>query len=141
MSLQNYLVKSDVSAVEIHCTFSREEVAQLHKSLQAKGYEQYLLFVRQNLKDILKYISLSQSQRQQKKWTNHPEEQLLRFAALQLSRTVLEFQSDICDISQIVDKGSYRKFHSVIANALVPLLFAQPLKEFPFEGYDSPFAP
>ncbi len=139
MSLENYLVKSDVSATEIRCTFLREEVEQLYMTLKAKGYDDYLAFVRQNLKDILKYISLSPSQRTQKKWINHPEGLLLRFAALQLSETVLSFQSDICDIARIVDKDSYRKFHSVIANALVPLLFAQPLKEFPFEGYNSPF--
>ena len=141
MSLQNYLVKSHVSATEIRCTFHREEVEQLHKTLQAKGYSEYLAFVRQNLKDILKYISLSQSQREQKKWINHPDLLLLRFAALQISETVLAFQLDICDIAQIVDKGSYKKIHSVIANALAPLLFAQPLTEFPFEGYDSPFQP
>lgn len=141
MSLENYLVKSDVSATEIRCTFHREEVEQLYKSLQAKGYDEYLSFVRLNLKDILKYISLSPSQREQNKWINHPEQLLLRFAALQISEIVLGFQLDICDIAQIVDKGSYRKFHSVIATALAPLLFAQPLTEFPFEGYDSPFVP
>lgn len=139
MSLQNYLVKSDVSATEIRCTFHKEEVEQLYMTLKEKGYEEYLGFVRQNLKDILKYISLSQSQREQKKWINHPENLLLRFAALQISETVLEFQSDICEIDQIVDKGSYRKFHSVIADALAPMLLFQPLNKFPFEGYESPF--
>ena len=139
MSLENYLVKSDVSATEIRCTFHREEVERLHKTLKEKGYDEYLSFVRLNLKDILKYISLSPSQREQKKWINHPDGLLLRFAALQISETVLQFQLDICDIVLTVDKGSYRKFHSVIANALAPLLFVQPLTEFPFEGYDSPF--
>lgn len=98
MSLENYLVKSDVSATEIRCTFHREEVEQLYKTLQAKGYDEYLSFVRLNLKDILKYISLSPSQREQNKWINHPEQLLLRFAALQISEIVLGFQIDNSEI-------------------------------------------
>lgn len=139
MSLENYLVKSDVSETEIRCSFRKEEVLQLHKLLKEKGYCWYRKFLAANLQDILKYIALPDSRRQTKKWTARPDALLLRFAALQISSITLKFQSDICDIAEIVDSGSYRSFHTVIVNALAPLLLDAPLREFPFEGFESPF--
>lgn len=139
MSLGNYLVKSSTASEEIRSDFRPEEVEQLYSLLQAKGYDWYLAFVRNNQKDILRYISLSRSQRSQKKWINHPDGMLLRFAALQISETTLVFQRNIDEISQIVDHGSYRKFHSVLVNGLAPLLLEEPLKIFPFDDYESPF--
>lgn len=139
MSLENYLVKSRVAAEEIRSGFHPEEVSQLYNFLKEKGYDWYFLFVQDNQKDILKYISLSPSQRQQKKWLNHPYALILRFAALQISEITLQFQSNIDEIAGIVDNGSYRKFHAVIVNALAPMLLETPLKSFPFDNYDSPF--
>lgn len=139
MSLENYLVKSDVSEKEIRYSFRQEEVSQLYTFLKEKGYHWYRSFLAANLQDILKYIALPQSRREAKKWTTRPDALLLRFAALQISATTLRFQSDICDIAEIVDSGSYRSFHTVIVNALAPLLLGSPLKGFPFEGFESPF--
>lgn len=140
MSLENYLVKSDVSETEIRCSFRREEVSQLHTLLKEKGFDWYRDFLTTNLADILKYIALPPSRREAKKWTSRPDALLLRFAALQISCITLRFQSDIVDIEGIVNSGSYRSFHSVLVNALAPLLLDSPLKMFPFEGYDSPFS-
>ena len=67
MSLENYLVKSNVAAEEIRYDFHPEEVSQLYSLLKEKGYDWYFAFVQNNLKDILRYISLAPSQRQQKK--------------------------------------------------------------------------
>lgn len=139
MSLENYLVRSDVSETEIRCSFRQEEVSQLHTFLKEKGFDWYRDFLTTNLSDILKYIALPPSRREAKKWIAHPDGLLLRFAALQISAITVQFQLDIDGIAGIVDSGSYRSFHSVIANGLAPLLLGSPLKEFPFEGYDSPF--
>ncbi|RRD01965.1 hypothetical protein [Prevotella sp. OH937_COT-195] len=139
MSLYNYLVKSSVSAEEIRYNFHREEVEQLYNLLQEKGYDSYFDFVRDNQKDILRYIALSDSQRRQKKWTNHPLQLLLRFAALQIAEITVQFQNNILDISNIVDSGSYRNFLATCADGVLPLLVNTPLREFPFEGYDNPF--
>ena len=138
MSLENYLVRSDVSETEIRCSFRQEEVSQLHTLLKEKGFDWYRDFLT-NLSDILKYIALPPSRREAKKWVAHPDALLLRFAALQISAITVQFQLDIDGIAGIVDFGSYRSFPSVIANGLAPLLLGSPLKEFPFEGYDSPF--
>jgi len=67
MSLENYLVKSNVSESEIHSTFSQKAPAQLYNLLKEKGYRWYLEFLEANLPDILKYISLPPSRRQAKK--------------------------------------------------------------------------
>lgn len=139
MSLENYLAKSNTPAVEIRYAFSREEVEQLYKTLQEIGFSSYLRFVRENLSDILKYIGLSDSQRSQKKWVNHPQNLLLRMAALQISDAAVEFQQEAYPICGIVDSGSYRKFHAVIAGALSDFLINPPLLVFPFEGYADPF--
>ena len=139
MSLYNYLVKSSVSAEEIRYNFHREEVEQLYNLLREKGYDAYFDFVKNNQKDILRYIALSDSQRRQKKWTNHPQQLMLRFAALQIAEITVKFQNDILDISNIVDSGSYRSFLATCADGVLPLLVNTPLREFPFEGYDNPF--
>lgn len=139
MSLYNYLVKSSVSAEEIRCNFHREEVEQLYNLLREKGYDAYFDFVKNNQKDILRYIALSDSQRRQKKWINHPQQLLLRFAALQIAEITVKFQNDILDISNIVDSGSYRNFLATCADGLAPLLLSVPLGEFPFEDYNNPF--
>lgn len=140
MSLENYLVRSDVSETEIRCSFRQEEVSQLHTLLKEKGFDWYRGFLATNLPDILKYIALPPSRREAKKWTARPDALLLRFAALQISAITVQFQSDIDDIAEIVDSGSYRSFHLVIADALAPLLLVSPLKKFPFEGFGSPFS-
>jgi hypothetical protein len=140
MSLENYLVRSNAAEIEIRSTFRPEEPGQLYNILKEKGYRWYLEFLAANLQDILKYISLPRSRRLAKKWTNRPDELVFRFAALQISWITLRFQLDILDIDMILDHGSYRDFHSVIAGALAPLILFRPLKTFPFDGYDSPFS-
>lgn len=140
MSLENYLVKSNVSESEIRSTLSQKAPAQLYNLLKEKGYRWYLEFLEANLPDILKYISLPPSRRQTKKWTERPDELIFRFAALQISVITLKFETDILDIASILDRGSYREFHSVFADALAPMLLFQPWKTFPFDGYDSPFS-
>lgn len=139
MSLYNYLVKSSGSAEEIRYNFRPEEVEQLYKLLREKGFYTYFDFVRNNRKDILKYISLSDSQREQKKWKNHPEQLLLRFAALQIAEATVKLLNDILDIVDIVDAKSYRAFLATCANGLAPLLLDTPLGDFQFDGYDNPF--
>lgn len=139
MSLYNYLAKSSGSAEEIRYNFRPEEVEQLYNLLRGKGFYVYFDFVRNNLKDILKYISLSESQRKQKKWTNHPDQLLLRFAALQIAEATVKLLNDILDIVYIVDAKSYRAFLATCANGLAPLLLDTPLDNFQFDGYDNPF--
>lgn len=140
MSLENYLVKSNVTESEIRSTFSPKEPGQLYNLLKEKGYRWYLEFLAANLQDILKYISLPPSRRQAKKWTARPDELIFRFAALQISVITLQFEIDILGITAILDRGSYRDFHSVFADALAPMLLFRPWKTFPFDGYDSPFS-
>lgn len=140
MSLENYLLSESKAAQEIRWDFRPEEVSQLYSLLKGLGYERYLDFVRRSLKDILRYISLSPSQRTQKKWINHPDALLLRFASLQIAEITLKFLRDSVGASRIVDHDSYRKFHTVFANALAPLLLdPELLRSFPFEGFDNPF--
>jgi hypothetical protein len=139
MSVQNYLLKSSVSAEEIRMDFRPEEVSQLYKALRALGPAAYLAFVKDNLADILRYISLSLSQRRQKKWSAHPNALLLRFAALQVSESVLQLQAYLSDVTTLVDGGSYRKFHAEFAKNVMYWLFSQPLRSFPFENYGNPF--
>ena len=122
MSLENYLVKSDVFETEIRCSFHREEVSQLHTFLKDKGFDWYRHFLTTNLSDILKYIALPPSRREAKKWIGRPDALLLRFAALQISSITVQFQLNIDGIAGIVNSGSYRSFHSVIVNSLAPLL-------------------
>ena len=139
MSLYNYLVESNRPYEEIRYDFRPEEVQQLYNLLLKIGGSQFRDFVVEHLTDILKYISLSPSQRLQKKWVNHPENLLIRFAALQISASTVSFLSDAEDIADFVDRGSYRSFHAVIAQALAPFLLKMPLFRFPFEGFDNPF--
>lgn len=139
MSLENYLIKSTGNYQEIRWEFKSDDIESLYKQLKEIGYKEYLDFVRKHLMDILKYISLSQSQRNQKKWTNHPDNLLIRFAALQISGETLDLLSDMHPVAFIVDKGSYREFHSVIANALAQRLIGYPFLQFPFDGFDNPF--
>ncbi|MBD5346509.1 MAG: hypothetical protein HDR92_05200 [Bacteroides sp.] len=140
MSLEGYLLSESKSAQEIRWDFHPGEVSQLYNLLQESGYEKYLAFVRHNLKDILRYIALSPSQRTQKKWINHPDGLLLRFAALQIAELTERFLKDSVGASRIVDRDSYRKFHAVFANSLAPLLLdPDVLRNFPFDGFDLPF--
>jgi hypothetical protein len=139
MSLYNYLVKSDVSGTEIRWDFRREEEEQLYNLLKGIGLRKYLEFVRGNLKDILKYISLSPSQRKQKTWVNHPDNLLIRCAALQIADITRSFLLDIREVSDIVDGGSYRSFEAAVAQGIAPLILQYPLSKFPFDGFDNPF--
>ena len=141
MSLENYLLSESKPAQEIRWDFRPEEVSQLYNLLRERGFDGYLAFVRDNLKDILRYMSLSPSQRAQKKWINHPDGLLLRCAALQISEITLRFLGGIADIAMIVDSGSYRKFHSVVADTLVPMLLNPDLfRVLPFDDMqENPF--
>lgn len=139
MSLENYLLKSYLPYQEIQSDFHHEQVLQLYNRAKEIGYTGYFAFVRNNLPDILKYISLSSSQRQQKKWVNHPDNLLIRFAALQISGATVDLLDGLVPISDIVNNGSYRDFHSISARALAPILLNHPLLKFPFDGFDNPF--
>lgn len=139
MSLENYLAKSSGSYEEISWSFDREQVEELYNLLKEIGLEKYFSFVREHQTDILKYISLSPSQRLQKKWVNHPQILLIRFAALQISGATVSFLSDIREAAWIVDRGSYREFHSVIATGLMPLMMTFHFRKFPFDGFENPF--
>lgn len=139
MSLENYLAKSNVTYQEILWGFDREQVQQLYNLLKNLGLEKYFAFVREHQQDILKYISLSPSQRSQKKWVNHPDNMLIRFAALQISSSTVSFLDDIHEVIWIVDGGSYRDFHTVIASGLMPLMMSFQFRSFPFDGFESPF--
>ena len=141
MSLQNYLLSESKPAQEIRWDFRPEEVSQLYTLLRERGFDGYLAFVRGNLKDILRYMSLTPSQRTQKKWLNHPDGLLLRCAALQISEITGRFLEGVADIAMIVDSGSYRNFHSVVANTLVPMLLNPDLfRTLPFDReQDNPF--
>jgi hypothetical protein len=139
MSLYNYLVKSDVSGTEIRLDFQQEEVKQLYSTLKGLGLQKYRDFVQDNLPDILKYIALSRSQRKQKKWANHPDNILIRCAALQITDTTHLFLQNIQEVSGIVDSGSYRSFEIVVSREIAPLFFSNPFEEFPFDEYDCPF--
>ncbi len=139
MSLYNYLVKSNKPAQEIRSDFRREEVEQLYKLLKELGHPKYHAFVRERQQDICKYVELSESQRQQKKWANHPDILLIRFAALHLSESTVELLRDMENLANIVDRGSYRQFHAELAHALFQRIVRPPFYRFPFEGFDNPF--
>jgi hypothetical protein len=141
MSLENYLVKSSVSYEEIRFEFDLhpEEVEQLYNRVKETGANQYFSFVVKHQEDILRYISLSPSQRKQKKWVNHPDILLIRLAALQISDATLTLQNDIAPIAEMVNRGSYRDFHAVIARGYLHALFGHPLSRFPFEKFENPF--
>ncbi len=139
MSLDNYLAKARGFGAEIRFEFSSKEVEQLYNFLKELGYREYLTWVYQHQEEVLKYISLSQSQRQQKKWVNHSDNLLIRLAAYQTSLATDQLLADISPIADYVDNGSYRKFHSLVADALLPQIFYSPFRHFPFEGCPDPF--
>lgn len=136
MSLYNYLVKSDVSGTEIRWDFHQEEVAQLYNLLKETGLSNYYVFVQDNLQDILRYIRISPSQRTQKKWVNHPQNLLIRCAALQIADSANTLLLDIQEVAHIVDKGSYREFEAVVSQGVANLILNLPLHKFPFQGFD-----
>lgn len=139
MSLDNYLAKSSGPALEIRSGFAPEQVQALYNLVKATGRKRYFAFVKAHLPDILLYIGLSPSRRDQKKWVSHPHNLLLRLAALQISDSVVTVLNDLWPIASIVDRGSYRSFHSAVADALAPELLCFSFFEFPFEGFDNPF--
>lgn len=139
MSLYNYLVKSNEPFYELRSEFDHEQITQLHKLLKGLGFTNYLAFVREHQEDILKYIGLSPSRRQQKKWVNHPDILLIRYAALQLSAATVQLLADIEPIERIVDRGSYREFHAAIAQGIAPCALYSPLLGF-FRDYENPFS-
>jgi hypothetical protein len=140
MSLESYLAKSHERGAEIRWDFPKEQQQPLYNLLKEIGLKKYLGWIRAHLPDILKYISLSPSQRGQKKWTNHPDILLIRCAAIQISDVTEKFLIDIEPIAAIVDNGSYRQFHAVITQGLAPLMLSFPFAKFPFEGFDNPFS-
>jgi hypothetical protein len=139
MSLGNYLAKANGPYTEILYDFSDDETQQLYKILKDTGYSKHLSFVNGNLEDIKKYISLSPSQRQQKKWKNHPNSLLIRFCALQLSAATVKLLDKLYPIAHIVDGGSYRDFHSTVADGLSQVVLTHPFSFFPFSK-TNPFA-
>lgn len=140
MSLENYLVRSHEPAVEIRNAFGKEEIEQLYNLVKEIGYKQYGHFFVENIQEIVKYISLTPSRRAQKKWVNSPNILLIRLAALQISLSTVSLTNDIVPITKIVDRGSYRDFHSVVAASVALLLKKQPLFSFPFDGWENPFS-
>lgn len=141
MSLENYLAKASVSYSEIQWDFSLEpeEVQKLYNRAKEIGYTQYLDFVQEHRIEIVTYIGLSPSQRQQKKWINHPEKLLIRLAALQICDAASSLLLDIRGVASVVDSGSYRKFQSIVCDGVSSLLLTPFLSLFPFEGFESPF--
>lgn len=133
MSLENYLLKSNAPAQEIRYDFSAQEVEQLYNLVSSLQFAEYREFVREYLQDIQKYISLSPSQRKQKKWVGHPHNLLIRMAALQIADETVRLLNNIFEIVYVVDSGSYRKFHSIIAEGLSDVLAEiSPFATFPF---------
>jgi hypothetical protein len=139
MSLYSYLVKSNGVFEEMRWDFSPEEIQQLYTLLKELGFSQYRAFVQEHLQEILKYISLSPSQRKQKKWVNHPDILLIRMAALQISFATVQMCCDIQEINDVVNQDSYRKFHAVMAAGLAAQLTHPPFRNF-FRDYDNPFS-
>lgn len=140
MSLENYLVKSSVSYEEILFEFHSEEKQQLYNLLKELGYDQYREWFHLHLSEAVKYIGLSRSQRMQKKWVNHPDNLLIRLAALQISHSALIFQNDIVKVDAIVDGGSYRQFHAVIAEGVANLITRTAVTYYyPFPCNKDPF--
>jgi hypothetical protein len=140
MSLRNYLAKPCEAYQEIKEDFSQEEVQKLYNLLKEIGINQYLLFYRDNLELIRKYISLFPSQRKAKKWMNHPDILLIRFAAIQIWNSTEQLLDDIGEVAYIVDNGSYRSFQTVFALSVAYRFRHWPLFQFPFDGFDNPFA-
>lgn len=139
MSLDNYLDKAGEAGQEIEWGFSAEEIQRLYTLLSDCGYAEHLKFVVDNHKDIVKYLSLTPSRREQKRWADHPNNLQLRFAALQLSNSTVAFQDDIFDLRWMLDRGSYREFHATLAQAVMNQHLELPFAEFPFEDFDNPF--
>lgn len=133
MSLDNYLVRSNEPFEEMQNDFLQEDIQQLYNHVKTLGYAGYLSFVREHLEDILKYVGLTQSQRRQKKWINHPDIVLIRWAAIQASGGTVRFLNEVRPITMIVDQGSYRSFLATVASALVPRILKSPFEVFPFE--------
>lgn len=140
MSLDNYLAKAQTQTAEIRLAFdvAPSQVEQLYTRLQEIGFAQYVGFVLEHLADIHKYISLSDSQRKQKKWVNYPDGVLLRFAALQISVATVKLQNNIAGIAYLVNGGSYRNFHSEMAGGVCGILAQPPLRYWPFDQHKSP---
>ncbi|RGS35837.1 hypothetical protein DWX97_14310 [Bacteroides cellulosilyticus] len=139
MSLENYLAKSNGPYEEILWEFRNDEIVQLYNQLRTEGFGEHFVYVKEHLTDILKYISLSPSQREQKKWTKRPDLLMFRFSALQISYSTVKFLSDASPMAQIVDSDSYRKFHSLFANLIGNIAVVNPLLSFPFADYPNPF--
>jgi hypothetical protein len=140
MSLESYPVKSYRAGQEIRWAFPREQEQLLYTALKESEYRKYFDFVLEYRQDILKYISLSPSQRSQKKWVNRPDILLIQCTSIQISDVTAQFLGDIRDIAGIVNRDSHRQFHSVIASGILPLLLTNPLYKFPFEGFGNPFS-
>lgn len=140
MSLYSYLSKSSSIYYELEDNFEEGEIMEVHKLLIDIKVQGYFSFVANNIDDIQKYISLSPSQRKQKKWLNHKDNLLIRFAALQISFATVEMIKDLHPLGGVLDGGgSYRSFHSITADALSNQLLRQPLFYFPFSSFTNPF--
>lgn len=140
MSFYNYLDKAGESCSEILFDLTREEEQQLYNRVKALAYDGYSAFVREHQTDILKYISLTLSRRQAKKWVNNPDLLLIRLAAFQLSSATADFLREISLVSDIVNGGSYRSFLSAVCDAYVlRMLDCDPLRNFEYFDFGDPF--
>lgn len=141
MSLQNYLDRASGFLTEIQSNIQREEAELLYNRLKEIGYDQYLAFVEANQTDILKYLSLSPSQRRQKKWLNHPDILLIQLAAIQISYSTDVLLKGIAMLSLDVETGvSYRYFHAKVAEHLLDRILYLPFSRFSVNG-ENPFSP
>lgn len=141
MNLENYLAKSNEPFEEIRLEFcSDENIEQLCKLLKEIGYNQYIRFVFEHQEDILQYIGLTHSRRAQKKWMNRTDIWLIRLAALQISRVTALSLSGVRNALIVpAMNGSYREFHTAVAEGVFQAIRMNPFAYFPFEGYDNPF--
>lgn len=135
MSLENYLVKSDGPFVEICSFFDEADLQALYNRVNALGREEWMKFVNHRLSDISKYVSSSPSQRQSKRWQEYPELELFRFAALQAAHAAVLLMSYSEPIAYIVDRGSYRKFHSAFLDAFLSIHYKDPWSIFPLGDF------
>src|SRR5690625_3115883 len=132
MSLKNYLAKSNKQPQEIRLSFDLAEIEVLYTLLKEIGGAQYHAFLVKHLASIVQYISLTPSQRLQKKWVGHPDILLIRFAALQLSESTVSLMNDLEPIADLVNRSSYRDFHAAVARGVAPVFVSLSFLHWPF---------
>lgn len=134
MSLENYLAKVHEYGQEIQYTLDYHDVEQLYTRLIELEFGGYCTFFFDNQKDIEKYLTLTRSQREQKKWVNHPNILLIQLGAIQLSLVIAPILAGV----EYAVGSPYRDFSRGVVSAACELLSVRFLLVFPFDGYDSP---